>query len=586
MGKFQRKSGLILLLIYTMLLNANWAQSQSREFELDAIRFFEGGSESPPSAEHKTAKHFDKRTTRYVYCKVHFKNLLYKIREQCHDVTWRYYDPQDKLFGEATRPLTMKYEWDHPAIWRGFGWKEPGKFEPGTYKVHIYVDGQKIGQDQFIILDDAGASEKDRLFKEWDKTIRDSGETSSPAQSSEQMQFQLERAQTGGGGTLQTQIIANESSESLLATAFKDARRYFKNGPIAVSGFSDVSGQETQILFQANYQGNPVVGLATAVINPQTKQAQIKFIFNQQGQISSTLKNVARQAGATGGSARKNPVEALQWSWQESREGASRLKLPEGWQILDSNAQGMLYAKGPQGSVTFGLYFNIYTPTHLFATIDQRMVVAAYCDPVSAFRNVFPQAISKYLYQAAGLTAPQMEIKVIESAPMNYPPPGQAALINCEVKSTQSDGTRKHTRGLAAVITAPTGMTQWLLYYSEIASPASSFDENFPILWEIWKSWKTSSKVFQQRIDDALKSMSETNRNYQQAMQERDRVMEDTFSDWDEYIRGYRYIEDTNDDGLYQVNLHLAQPLVQKLNDDLGYQRYREVPMREFNRMY
>ncbi|MBN2093046.1 hypothetical protein JW964_25710, partial [candidate division KSB1 bacterium] len=518
--------------------------------------------------------------TRFVYCKVHFKNLLYKIREHTKNVTWRYYDPQGKLFGEATRPLTMKYEWDHPTIWRGFGWSEPGKFNPGVYQAHIYVDGKKIGQDQFTIFDNTSLEQVKQI---WDEYIQGSNETSSPAQNSNKFNFSFERATTGIGGVLQTQINSTESTEILLALAFEEAQSWFKSGPLGISGFSDVKGLETQIFFQANYQGNPVVGLATAVINPQTRQATVKLIFNKPGQINTILKNMAQQAGATAGQNNTNPVESLQWSWQESRERASRLKLPTGWQITDSNAQGMLSASGPHGTLAFGLYFIIYTPTYMFAAIDQRIVVAAYCDPVSAFQNVLPRAIQKYLYEMQGKQAPQLNSQIIEATKIEGSV-GQSAMIHFAVQIQEPNRVSEQFKGLARVITAPTGADQWLLYYSEIRSPANSFNENLPVLWEIWTSWKTSEKVFQQRIDNALKSLNEANQIYQQAMQERDRVMEDAFSDWDEYIRGYRFIEDTDNNNLYQVNLHLAQPLVQKLNDDLGYQCYREVPMREFNR--
>jgi len=411
-------------------------------------------------------------------------------------------------------------------------------------------------------------------------------ETSSPAQTSTQFQFYFERASNGIGGILQTQTRTYESAESLLATAFREVSSYFKKGPFGISGFSDVSGRETQIFFQANYQGHPVTGLATAAVNPQTQQAVIKFIFNQPAHLNTTLKNMARQAVATGGSSHQNPVESLQWHWEESREGATRLKLPAGWQIVDSNKEGWVIARGPHGSVSFGFYFYIYTPAHLAAPMNPNLVIAQYCDPMTAFKNVLPEAIQKVFYQMNGQPAPQFNNQIIEATPVSGPPGSQAAMIHCDVQIIQPDGTRKHNRGLATVVTAPTGMAQWMLYYSEVCSPATSFNENLPVLWEIWKSWKTSDAVFQQRIDNALKSLNEANQIYQQAMQERERVMEDAFSDWDEYIRGYRYIEDTDNNRLSPVDLHLAQPLVEKMNHDLGYQRYREVPMREFNRRY
>jgi len=541
-------------------------------YQFVGIKFFECGDQMPAEYLRVFATQFSQATTRYINLQLICQNLWFNQQYQAHKIHVKYFDPDEKLWGEYDRFFEMEPEDVYPAFALGLGFSEPGKWKIGNYRAEVTLDGVLVGKANFKI------SNQSEMTKNMKPSATDTETSAPPESTAPEGNYQFTRAAQGVGGTLSCEKSGTGSSENALENAFTEIKSWFDDGPYATGGFSDISLRTTQMLFQASWRGKAVVGLARAEVNPQSQETTIRFIFNQQAFLGAMLDQEGSQSNAA------NPVTSLQWSWQESREKASRLKLPAGWQILDSNAQGMLYARGPQGSVTFGLYFNIYTPEYMFAAIDPRIAVAAYCDPVSAFKNVLPLAYAKYLYQANGATPPQMDLQVIEAAPMNIPPPGQAALIHCDVTTIQADGIRKHNHGLSYVMTAMTGVNQWLLYYSEVCAPATTFNQNLPVLWEIWKSWKTSDTVFQKRIDDTLKSMRETNQIYQEAIGARDRVMDDAAEKWSEYIRGYRYVQDTELDRLYEVDLHLAQPLVEGLNDAEGYARYREVPLEVYRR--
>ncbi len=124
------------------------------EFVFDEISLFEGGYDLPEESQITYSTNFPKSTTRYVWCKVVLKNLLYNIREQQHQVICQYYDADMSLFGEIEDSFLIKPEWEYSWIPLGLGWEEPGNWPGGTYTIHVLIDGKKIGEKQFTVYND------------------------------------------------------------------------------------------------------------------------------------------------------------------------------------------------------------------------------------------------------------------------------------------------------------------------------------------------------------------------------------------------------------------------------------------------
>ena len=135
--------------------------------------------------------------------------------------------------------------------------------------------------------------------------------------------------------------------------------------------------------------------------------------------------------------------------------------------------------------------------------------------------------------------------------------------------------------GLAVVICAPTGAGQWMYYYSQVTAPGEVFQRDLPTMLQIWKSWKVSDRTLRERMDKALAEMKEAGAMLRQSQESAERVRERANADFDEVIRGYRTVEDTLTGNRGETDLGAVHDTVQKLNEHAGYERYKEIPLRD-----
>ncbi len=153
-GGFVMKRILTVLCLMFMLPVPLFAQ----DFTFKTMRFFEGGYNVPDEAQRRFTGQFPKSATRYVWCQIDVENRLHNVREQTHKVVWRYYNPDGTLRGEPGLDFRIKPEWYTAWIPYGWGWDEPGNWPVGTYRVEIWIDGQKMAQDLFTIYDDRAST--------------------------------------------------------------------------------------------------------------------------------------------------------------------------------------------------------------------------------------------------------------------------------------------------------------------------------------------------------------------------------------------------------------------------------------------
>ncbi len=126
----------------------------AQDFTFKTMRFFEGGYNAPEESQRRFTVQFPKSTTRYVWCQIDVENRLYNVREHNHKVVWRYYNPDGSLRGEPGLDFRIKPEWYTAWLPYGWGWDQPDNWPIGTYRVEIWIDGQKMAQDFFTIYDD------------------------------------------------------------------------------------------------------------------------------------------------------------------------------------------------------------------------------------------------------------------------------------------------------------------------------------------------------------------------------------------------------------------------------------------------
>ena len=104
-------------------------------------------------------------------------------------------------------------------------------------------------------------------------------------------------------------------------------------------------------------------------------------------------------------------------------------------------------------------------------------------------------------------------------------------------------------------------------------------------MMQIWQGgWHIDPRVFRQRLQRAYQSMRETSRLINGAARYRERVFEDARADWTEVFRGERMVLDTKMGEYHFTDIGWVNQTVERLNERAGYERFVQIPLREFNR--
>lgn len=167
----------LLVFVCLFMFVSSSAQGKSSALVLEEIRFFESGGELPEYSQRNYYTTFPNSTTRFVWTQVDLKNLLYKRKKHVHEVIFEYYDNKGNLIGEAKESLVVKPEWKNFWHCSGLGWEEPN-WTDGHYTVHVLIDGKKMGEQGFEIMNDidfilTGKDVFDEAFKSAEKLLED-----------------------------------------------------------------------------------------------------------------------------------------------------------------------------------------------------------------------------------------------------------------------------------------------------------------------------------------------------------------------------------------------------------------------------
>ena len=377
------------------------------------------------------------------------------------------------------------------------------------------------------------------------------------------------------GGHLVASRPGTGSATELLAQAFKEVAGYFQGKPTALGGFLDAYDQRAEVVFKAALGGRPVGGIAYAIVGGGT--GTTGFVFDSPQTIRQSLPRLVQLAG--GGSA---PAPALNWRDTPFPDGSGSMRIPDGWVITFAH-KGMAAAEGPHGAVERGVWTQAYTRAAMaqylssFPGMPAPTLVADPTDPLTVLQaqNAHVNAFS----QQRGMP-PRNILRVIEAVPAS-PVPGyaQGAYIDFEYEAR---GARY--RAIQYLLLGNINMDgSWLLYTTYVASRSESFAQNLPVLLEIWGSARTSQRVIQERLDNAMRSLREAGEIYRQATDNRTRAQQRMHDKWTEVFRGTRIVEDTLTGDRQSVDLSYSKDIVRRLNEIEGPGRYRELPLWQLN---
>lgn len=386
---------------------------------------------------------------------------------------------------------------------------------------------------------------------------------------------QLQRIEhaLGSGEILFGQFPEAISARAVATGVLQGLKPGFERGPEPLAAVGDARDHEIHVSFVAQAQGQVRSGLLVVRVHPDGASAGV--VHDASVVSTQSLPRLLAMLDRHMPAAAPAP-EAQNWRRVTFPDGSGSVELPEGWQVVAS-AQGMADIVGPAGGyAALGIWTPVVDPT--MAMQMQQMLgatpglVAPYSDPPSALQQVFP-----YLDQGAS----QRQVKrIIAQAPVASPAGGQAAYIDFEYRTTDSGKTHDR-RGVSLVITMP-GYGQWVYYFSMVSSPVQNFEQLLPTMARIWESYQVAGQVLRERLETARSDLAEVDRILRQSQETRQASMDRVAANWTEVLRNQTVIEDTLlHERRHDAPLGFVNELVDDLNRQVGYQRYRHVPLRD-----
>lgn len=129
--------------------------AHAREMNLRMLQFYESGFKPASKNQRRYVSLLPRSSTRYVYWEMTVRNHLYNVRDHTHTVVARWYRSNGTRIGQTTQTFRVQSRWYNAWASHGWGFRQPGRWRPGKYRVDILVDGKIYTRRHFLIYDDA-----------------------------------------------------------------------------------------------------------------------------------------------------------------------------------------------------------------------------------------------------------------------------------------------------------------------------------------------------------------------------------------------------------------------------------------------
>lgn len=353
--------------------------------------------------------------------------------------------------------------------------------------------------------------------------------------------------------------------------------------PARVAGaLVDVEGREGQLLFESRYQGVPVRGLVAVRSAGGEGPHEVAVGWARREALAGVWGGLL-QALSGGGAAAPQPAQTVEWlPVAQFPDGSGQVRVPRGWTVTFAQ-KGAVDANGPQGWISLGAARTVTTRASALQQQQQfgmtPPLVADYTDPARVMVDLIP--CENAWAERSGSAWRTESCRVIEQAPTEYPQ-GKAAYVHTEAVSLNAQtNERTPVRALTLVVIAPVSHDSFMYYTSAVGAPADKWSASLPVLLECWRSWQVSQQELQRRLDQAAQTMREINEIMRGTVAERQHSYDNVNKAWNHALRGDWPIEDTQDGRRADVENDHLRPTLDALNREAGYERYREVPIRE-----
>ena len=114
------------------------------------LRFFESGYDLPAYEDREYKTRFPKSSSRYINWEL---NLKHPLPERRLDFTINavWYNPEGNEYTRQRKESSLKPTWETSWYTLGFGWQESGNWKPGSYRVDLFIEGEKIASGSFEV---------------------------------------------------------------------------------------------------------------------------------------------------------------------------------------------------------------------------------------------------------------------------------------------------------------------------------------------------------------------------------------------------------------------------------------------------
>jgi hypothetical protein len=122
----------------------------SLQAKVTGFKFYEAGKNNIPQSERQYKRIFEKSPTRFVYWQlsIDYPDPGRRIDFQIRHIWYR---PDGATPLEYDRDSHILTGYRSTDITSGKGWQEPGRWDPGTYRVELFAEGKMIAEGSFEI---------------------------------------------------------------------------------------------------------------------------------------------------------------------------------------------------------------------------------------------------------------------------------------------------------------------------------------------------------------------------------------------------------------------------------------------------
>jgi hypothetical protein len=404
-------------------------------------------------------------------------------------------------------------------------------------------------------------------------------------------------ASIGSGHALFAQKTDAKTLQSAMTTTLRDLAPVFDAKPKASGAFADAKeNRQGGASFTAALKGQPYKGYIICGIGDQG--AAVTVVYDEADAPQSEWAALAASL-----------PQNVKWVDHPFPDGSGTVRLPDDWKLDSTTPLGAAKASGPGDQhVDLGDGGEVLTPDNWIVQNSLRMqqqarmmgtqppppikmLVAPYTDPVTALKNIIPQ-ISAISVQNGG---PALKLRrIIATRPVQVSTPNaQGQRIYFSFLKVTGNNV-EHCKSIGQMVVYPLGQGSWGFFYGSLEGPDATFGHDLPIMMEIAQSWKLNDQVVEAHTQQQIAAQNRWFNSFEAAQKEKQDAFDQFEADtqhnqliearsndnFDEIIRGYRTVEDTETGDKTSVDLGNVDQVVNSLNaGDPG--RYIQIPLRD-----